>query len=103
MRPCDVRPFPLTHITTPQAEKFLLPYNFLPLSATRPVITGTSATVVAMGATLTATYTGTVTYAVIARAPAVTHQVRPCGLGWGPADRAGWGSGGADWADRVCR
>jgi hypothetical protein len=53
----------------------MLPYSFAPLSDQRPVITGTSAEEVAMGATLSATYTGVVTHAVIAAPAAVTHQV----------------------------
>jgi hypothetical protein len=53
-----------------------MPYAFLPASAARPVITGKSAEAVPLGGTLTLTYTGTVTYAVIAAPGAVTHQVR---------------------------
>lgn len=58
-----------------------MPYDFLPLKATRPVITGKSADTVAMGDTVSVTYTGTVTHAVIASPAAITHQASPLGQG----------------------
>ncbi|GBF91509.1 glyoxal or galactose oxidase [Raphidocelis subcapitata] len=57
-----------------QAERFLMPYFFLPLSDARPTITGVSAEAVAHGGALTLTYAGAVTHAVIAAPAAVTHQ-----------------------------
>lgn len=52
-----------------------MPYDFLPLRDARSVITGQSADAAAMGATVSLTYTGAVTHAVIAAPGAVTHQV----------------------------
>jgi hypothetical protein len=53
-----------------------MPYAFLPESDARPTITGKSAESLPLGGTLTVTYSGTVTYAVIAAPGAVTHQAR---------------------------
>ena len=54
-----------------RAEKFYPPYFFSP---DRPNITSISATAVSMGKNLTVGYTGTVTYAVLMKPSAVTHQ-----------------------------
>lgn len=70
-RGCTFLPIP-NHT---QAERFMMPYSFAPLSAQRPSITGKSAEAVPMGGSLTLAYTGTVTHAVIAAPGAVTHQV----------------------------
>ena len=70
-RPVDSAPAPIKT----QAERFLMPYFFSPLSDARPTITGISAKSVALGGSLTLTYSGAVTHAVLAAPAAVTHQV----------------------------
>lgn len=69
-----------------------MPYDFLPLSAQRSVITGQSSQAAPMGATLSVTYTGAVTHAVLAAPSAVTHQARARILGGSSAASAlAWG------------